>query len=86
MMGDLNVGPVLLQSEFLELVVTGEQAVAALALARETASDAHADQSELERMLAWLTGAHAEEMAMHRMYKAEVRLRPSRALPCVSIS
>lgn len=30
------------------------------------------ERSQLEQMLTWLTGAHAEEAALHRTFKAEV--------------
>ena len=32
------------------------------------------ERSQLEQMLTWLTGAHAEEAALHRTFKAEVRI------------
>ncbi|KAK9820233.1 hypothetical protein WJX72_007746 [[Myrmecia] bisecta] len=59
------------KSEFLELVVAKEQQQAQLLVAQEAMAEVHGNHNELERMLAWLTGAHAEELAMHRMYKAE---------------
>lgn len=62
-----------LQSLFLESL-SGQQAQAAeVALAQAAARDAVGERGELEHMLTWLTGAHAEEAAMHRTFKAEVR-------------
>lgn len=43
-----------------------------MALAQAAARDAVGERGELEHMLTWLTGAHAEEAAMHRTFKAEV--------------
>ena len=61
-----------MQSLFLESL-SGQQAQAAeVALAQAAARDAVGERSELEHMLTWLTGAHAEEAAMHRTFKAEV--------------
>lgn len=61
-----------MQSLFLESL-SGQQAQAAeVALAQATARDAVGERGELEHMLTWLTGAHAEEAAMHRTFKAEV--------------
>ena len=60
------------QSLFLESL-SGQQAQAAeVALAQAAARDAVGERGELEHMLTWLTGAHAEEAAMHRTFKAEV--------------
>ena len=60
------------QSLFLESL-SGQQAQAAeVALAQAAARDAVGERVELEHMLTWLTGAHAEEAAMHRTFKAEV--------------
>ena len=57
---------------FLESL-SGQQAQAAeVALAQAAARDAVGERGELEHMLTWLTGAHAEEAAMHRTFKAEV--------------
>ena len=61
------------QSLFLESL-SGQQAQAAeVALAQAAARDAVGERGELEHMLTWLTGAHAEEAAMHRTFKAEVQ-------------
>lgn len=61
-----------LQSLFLESL-SGQQAQAAeVALAQAAAREAVGERGELEHMLTWLTGAHAEEAAMHRTFKAEV--------------
>ena len=61
-----------LQSLFLESL-SGQQARAAeVALAQAAAREAVGERGELEHMLTWLTGAHAEEAAMHRTFKAEV--------------
>lgn len=63
-----------MQSLFLESL-SGQQAQAAeVALAQAAARDAVGERVELEHMLTWLTGAHAEEAAMHRTFKAEVYL------------
>lgn len=63
-----------MQSLFLESLA-GQQAQAAeVALAQAAARDAVGECGELEHMLTWLTGAHAEEAAMHRTFKAEVHL------------
>lgn len=43
-----------------------------MALAQAAAREAVGERGELEQMLTWLTGAHAEEAAMHRTFKAEV--------------
>lgn len=43
-----------------------------MALAQAAARDAVGERVQLEHMLTWLTGAHAEEAAMHRTFKAEV--------------
>ncbi len=63
----------LMQSLFLDSL-SGQQAQAAeVALAQAAAREAVGERGELEHMLTWLTGAHAEEAAMHRTFKAEVR-------------
>jgi hypothetical protein len=62
-----------MQSLFLDSL-SGQQAQAAeVALAQAAAREAVGERGELEHMLTWLTGAHAEEAAMHRTFKAEVR-------------
>ena len=67
-----------MQSLFLESL-SGQQAQAAeVALAQAAARDAVGERSELEHMLTWLTGAHAEEAAMHRAFKAEVHCSTGR--------
>lgn len=61
-----------MQSLFLDSL-SGQQAQAAeVALAQAAAREAVGERGELEHMLTWLTGAHAEEAAMHRTFKAEV--------------
>lgn len=68
------------QSLFLESL-SGQQAQAAeVALAQAAARDAVGERLEVEHMLTWLTGAHAEEAAMHRTFKAEVYLGMPAAL------
>lgn len=61
-----------LQSSFLELVVLKEQQSMQLLAAKEAVAEAKGDSTELERLLAYLTGAHAQESAMHRVFKREV--------------
>ncbi|KAL0054846.1 hypothetical protein WJX82_003177 [Trebouxia sp. C0006] len=59
------------KSLFLDSL-SGQQAQAAeVALAQAAAREAVGERGELEHMLTWLTGAHAEEAAMHRTFKAE---------------
>ena len=43
-----------------------------VAEACKAAADARADGADLEHMLAWLTGAHAQEMALHQAFQSEV--------------
>lgn len=61
------------QSDFLELVDSRSEQAVQLAEAMRSASDAQSSNAELEHLLAWLAGAHAEQAAMHKTFKAEVR-------------
>lgn len=63
-----------MQSLFLESLAGQQQQAAEVALAQAAAREAVGERSQLEQMLTWLTGAHAEEAAMHRTFKAEVAM------------
>ncbi len=61
-----------LQSNILDLVRTQQEQSVRMAEACKAAADARADGADLEHMLAWLTGAHAQEMALHQAFHSEV--------------
>ena len=61
-----------MQSLFLESLAGQQQQAAEVALAQAAAREAVGERGQLEQMLTWLTGAHAEEAALHRTFKAEV--------------
>ena len=61
-----------LQSNILDLVRTQQEQSVRVAEACKAAADARADGAELETMLAWLTAAHAQEMALHQAFQSEV--------------
>ena len=61
-----------LQSNILDLVRTQQEQSVRVAEACKAAADARADGADLEHMLAWLTGAHAQEMALHLAFQSEV--------------
>ena len=61
-----------LQSNILDLVRTQQEQSVRVAEACKAAADARADGADLEHMLAWLTGAHAQEMALHQAFQSEV--------------
>ena len=63
-----------LQSNILDLVRTQQEQSVRVAEACKAAADARADGADLEHMLAWLTGAHAQEMALHQAFQSEVGL------------
>lgn len=68
-----------MQSLFLESLAGQQQQAAEVALAQAAAREAVGERGQLEQMLTWLTGAHAEEAALHRTFKAEVTIEHSAA-------
>lgn len=64
-----------MQSLFLDSLAGQQQQAAEVALAQAAAREAVGERSQLEQMLTWLTGAHAEEAALHRTFQAEVRCK-----------
>eukprot|EP00891_Asterochloris_glomerata_P000994 jgi/Astpho2/994/Aster-x0036 len=59
------------KSNILDLVRTQQEQSVRMAEACKAAADARADGADLEHMLAWLTGAHAQEMALHQAFHSE---------------